>query len=122
MTYYIHPVWFYLMNLSDTIKYSLFAISIGGLIILLIAFAIYMEDSYLEDLTANARKIMKRIIIAVISIFILACLIPDKTTCTEMMIASQVTHENVKAAKEEVGEVVKDIIDYAKEFNENEEE
>lgn len=122
MTYYIHPIWFYLMNLSNTVKYSLFAISIGGLIVLFLACAIYMEDSYLEDLTANARKNIKRIIIAAISIFILACLIPNKTTCTEMMIASQITHENIKAAKEEVGEVVKNIIDYAKEFNESEEE
>jgi hypothetical protein len=46
-------------------------------------------------------------VITVIFIF-LACAIPSKETCEEMMIASVVTHENVDQAKDDV----KSIVDY----------
>lgn len=33
-------------------------------------------------------------------------LVPSKETCIEMMVASQVTHENVMATKEEIYEII----------------
>lgn len=56
-------------------------------------------------------KLFKKIIIAsFISLFI-GILTPSKETCIEMMIASQVTHENVAATKEEIYEIVDYITD-----------
>ena len=72
---------------------------------------------YLEKIEENEKKIFKVfkniIIVSIISLFI-CILIPSKTTCIEMMIASQVTHENVSATKEEIYEIVDYITDKVK--------
>lgn len=124
MTYYIHPIWFYLMDVATTLK--------GILIILciLVAFGVisfivtmFFGDYYTwEDLSGNAKKIFKKVVIGLIVALITVCFIPSQTACIEMMISSQVTHENVDAAKKEISEVIKDIVDYAKEFSEEGEE
>ena len=109
MTYYINPIWFYLMNVLTGMR-SLLCIS-GGVVLIFsaIAFIIWTVDVDITDLEDDKKKILKLfkkiIIVSFISLFI-GVLVPSKETCIEMMIASQVTHENVTTTKEEIYEMI----------------
>lgn len=119
MTYYINPIWFYLMNVSTGIKMFLWILGGVTLGVCVIAFISWVSDEYvdftdLEDDEKKTIKIFKKIIIAgIISLFI-GILVPSKEACIEMMIASQVTHENVTATKEEIYEIVDYVTDKVK--------
>ena len=115
MTYYINPIWFYLMNVGCTLHYILmfgFGIILILSILIFIAWVTGNVDYY--DMDDDEKKVLnsfkKFVVVCIISIFI-GILIPSKETCIEMMIASQVTHENVQTTKEEIYE----IIDYVTE-------
>lgn len=120
MTYYINPIWFYLMNIGDAFKQFLF---IGGTAILIIAGILcviwYVDDGYvnLSDMDDDEKitlKLFKKFIVASIITIVIGILVPSKETCIEMMIASQVTHENVTATKEEIYEIVDYVTDKVK--------
>ena len=116
MTYYINPIWFYLTSVFNGIKIFLCVLGGFSLVISAFAFIIWATDGCADitDLDNDEKKIVnlfKKIIIAsFISLFI-GILTPAKETCIEMMIASQVTHENVAATKEEIYEIVDYITD-----------
>jgi predicted histidine transporter YuiF (NhaC family) len=57
-------------------------------------------------------KVFKRSVILGILFIFLFILLPSKKTCIEMMIASQVTHENVETVKEEVYTIIDYIENY----------
>lgn len=117
MKYYINPIWFYLMNVSAGMKILLCVL--GG--ILLVIFAViwicYAVDVDLTDLNDSEKKTFKLFKIIIIASFIslfIGILFPSKETCIEMMIASQVTHENVTATKEEIYEIIDYVTDKVK--------
>lgn len=110
MTYYINPIWFYLMNVCENL--SVLSIIIGGIFgfgAIVMTIGIIVNKSEGDDEMCNllTKYIKPSVIIGVIFVF-LACVIPSKETCEEMMIASVVTHENVEQAKNDV----KSIVDY----------
>lgn len=119
MTYYINPIWFYLMNVSTGMK--IFLCILGGISLVFTIFAIMIwmieESVDITNLEENEKKIFKLfkniIIASIISLFI-GVFVPSKETCIEMMIASQVTHENVAATKEEIYEIVDYVTDKVK--------
>ena len=119
MTYYINPIWFYLMSISTGMKIFLCALVVIAFIIIVFAIPIWVIEGSVDitDLGENEKKILKLfkniIIASIISLFI-CILIPSKETCVEMIIASQVTHENVTATKEEIYEIVDYITDKVK--------
>lgn len=107
MTYYINPVWFYLMNVSDWMHllfliFGFFTIFFGGSALILY-FCVDDGKEYIH-------KWMIVIAAGVVTTFI-GAIIPSKETCIEMMIASQVTHENASGMREEIYQ----IIDYVTE-------
>ena len=116
MTYYINPMYFYLISVSTGLQVLFFVI--GGVTTVFTAIATFIwfmdEDVDITDMEDNEKKtigIFKKIIIAgIISLFI-GILIPSKETCIEMMIASQVTHENVSTTKEEIYKIIDYITD-----------
>ena len=116
MTYYINPIWFYLINISEGVK-TFFGVA-GGIVLILsiIALCLWGLDNAIDfaNLDDDEKKVVtaikKIIITSLISIFI-CILIPSKEACVEMMIASQVTHENVSATKEEVYEIIDYVTD-----------
>lgn len=118
MTYYINPIYFYLMNVSTGLK--IFLAFLGGFALTasIIILVIWLADGCgtldykkMDDDEKITFNLFKKIIIAsIISLFI-GILVPSKETCIEMMIASQVTHENVTATKEEIYEIVDYITD-----------
>ena len=116
MTYYINPIWFYLMNISTGIRILTFflgGVSLAFSVIVLISI-IVDECGDITDLTDDEKKILKifkKIIIASIILLFIGVLVPSKDTCIEMMIASQVTHVNVISTKKEIYEIVDYITD-----------
>lgn len=128
MTYYISPIWFYLMNVSTSLK--VFLCVLGGLVLFIssIRFLLWLVDEcgtldYKEmdnDEKATLKLFKKIIIASFISLFI-GIFVPSKETCIEMMIASQVTHENVTATKEEIYAIVDYITDKVTDKVESEE-
>lgn len=118
MTYYINPMWFYLMSISTGLKAFLCALGGISLVFSIIIFILWLADgcgtlnhNELDDDEKSTFKLFKKIIIAsIISLFI-GILVPSKETCVEMIIASQVTHENVAVTKQEIYEIVDYITD-----------
>jgi multisubunit Na+/H+ antiporter MnhB subunit len=62
--------------------------------------------------TKKVWKLFRRLIIVGVLFMLLSILLPSKKTCMEMMIASQVTHENVENVKEEVYTIIDYIENY----------
>ena len=106
-TYYIHPVWFYLTHLSQGFGTAFTILGILSAIVAVALFIGLMIDAAIDgEIKKNVKKATIIIgICAIVTIF-LSVALPDKQTCIEMMVASQVTHENVEAVKEEVYEIV----------------
>ena len=116
MTYYINPMWFYLMNVGDAFKNLLFMGGIATLLIAGILCAIWFADdcvnpSDMDDDEKKTFKLFKKFIVASIIAIVIGIFVPSKETCIEMMVASQVTHENVSATKEEIYAIVDYITD-----------
>lgn len=114
MTYYINPIWFYLISVSNEIKIFLFVLGGFSLLTSIIALTVWTIDVGMTDLDDSEKKIFKlfkKIIIASIISLSIGILTPSKETCVEMMIASQITQENAKATKEEIYEIVDYIAD-----------
>ena len=116
MTYYINPMWFYLMNVSEGIK--IFLCFLGGISLVFVTFAIHIwliekdvDIMNLEDDEKKKFKLFKNIIVASIILLFIGILTPSKETCVEMMVTSQVTHESVSATKEEIYEIIDYITD-----------
>ena len=102
MTYIINPWMFYLISLSDTLKWAL---GIFAIIAIIASLLMYEEDVELAK---------RAFIVGCVSI-IIWLFIPSKDTCYKMLIASQVTTENIENAKE----TVKDVVDYIIEATKN---
>ena len=117
MTYYINPIWFYLISISEGMK--IFLCVLGGISLIVstvigICWALDVDLTDLDDSEKKTFKLFKRIIIASIISLSIGILVPSKKVCIEMMIASQVTHENITATKEEIYEIVDYITDKVK--------
>lgn len=113
MTYYINPLWIYLMNVSGSLKMAFLIFGGIGLITAGVCLIGACIDSEFEKAEVNRKRFSRIIPVFAISIFILllGIAVPNKETCIEMTIASVVTKENVQTVKEEVYE----IIDYVTE-------
>jgi hypothetical protein len=126
MTYYINPIWFYLMNVCDSLDTlssivgGVFGFGTIALIILgLFAWACRDEEDKEDEEDWNSFKKHIKLSLIITAVFLsLSCIIPSKETCEEMMIASVVTHENVDQAKKDV----KSIVDYVFDRIENDSE
>ena len=110
MTYYINPIWFYLMNVCENI--SALSMLIGGVfgfgaIVMTIGIIVNKSEGDDEMVNLLTKYVKPSSIVAIVFIF-LTCAIPSKETCEKMMIASVITHENVEQAKNDV----KSIVDY----------
>ena len=107
MTYFIHPAWFYLINLVSNLKgLGIILIIISAIILFLFLFS-YIEGSESEQEKIK-KKFKKRFLLPLTIGIIVMFFIPDKETCIEMTVASIVTKENVNYTVE----TVKDITDY----------
>lgn len=119
MTYYINPIWFYLMDICDWFK----GISVAILIISVIALifeTVGWADSFIDEF--KGIKSIKKIFISTVIIFIISLMlsiaIPTSKTITKMLVASVITVENVNEAKENTKELVDYIFEKVSEIKE----
>ena len=127
MTYYINPIWFYLMNLANGVK-SLLCIAgcLAMILAIIIAGFFFCDMDYdITNMDDNdkiwMKKFKKILIVGIITLFI-GILVPSKETCIEMAVASQVTHESVSATKEEIYEIIDYVTDKVNRTDKGEEE
>ncbi len=116
MTYYISPIWFYLIGVSTGLQILLLAIGIILMLTSITVTLIWLADNGVDivNMTDNEKKfigIAKKIVITGIISISIGLLIPSKETCIEMMVASQITHENVSTTKEEIYKIIDYITD-----------
>ncbi len=104
MEYYINPMWFYWLHVIESLR----GVCIGLLIIsvVVIVVIVVMGVEIYDDSDADTEKTGKRIIkfccvASIISTLILV-FVPSKETMIEMMIARQVTPQNVEAGLEAI--------------------
>lgn len=103
MTPIINPWLFYLVDVISNLKimFCIFPLVILAGILLWI---VCDEDANEEKLN----RLFKKWFIVVIVFLAFTLFLPSKKTCYQMMVASQVTEENVKKAED----VIKDSVDY----------
>ena len=123
MNYIINPWVFYLLNIMENIVSSIIiALFIFGIAYVSYAIIWYVELSFSyfddEDKYPSPLTIVKKWKIPLIICIVVLVLTPSKETCYKMLIASQVTTENIESAKETVKEVADYIVESAKEIKE----
>ena len=121
MNYIINPWVFYLLNiLENVVSGIVIALFIFGIVLVSYAIIWYVElsTSYDEDKYPSPLAIVKKWKIPLIICIVILVLTPSKETCYKMLIASQVTTENIESAKETVKEVADYIVESAKEIKE----
>lgn len=103
MTPIISPWLFYLVDVISNLKIAccIFPLAILGGIVLWI---VCDEDASEEKLN----RLFKKWFIVTIVFLAFTLFLPSKKTCYQMMVASQVTEENIKSAED----VIKDSVDY----------
>ena len=103
----INPWLFYLVNfLGDLKDICSFVVIVCGVAMAFLAFnGSIVEDE--EKLKAN-KKTNKRLLVVSLSLLIVITFIPTRETCYQMMIASQVTDDNIQSAED----VIKGSVDY----------
>ncbi len=123
MNYIINPWVFYLLNiLENVVSGIVIALFIFGIVLVPYAIIWYVElsTSYYDDegKYPSPLAIVKKWKIPLIICIVVLVLTPSKETCYKMLIASQVTTENIESAKETVKEVADYIVESAKEIKE----
>ena len=101
----INPIWFYLINACNTLRVMSIMLAVacaGSLISLFLSRELYGED------VKEALKLIKIFLILAVVFTILAVLFPDKETGYQMLVASQVTTDNVNSTIE----TIKNCVDY----------
>nr|WP_297936689.1 hypothetical protein [uncultured Lachnoclostridium sp.] len=110
MNYIINPIWFYVIEVLQNIRMicfvSLLIISIYSVGSYLLCFDEF-EENIVEKLEKNKCILKKNIVIFILLLSVLSIL-PKEETCYKMMVASQVTDENVSKAED----IIKDSVDY----------
>lgn len=110
MTPIINPWLFYFVDVIGNFKSACFVlvllIVIGFGAITIIEIGEAVDELELDE--AKVIKNLKKMAIVVVLLMTFTMLLPSKKTCYQMIIASQVTEENVKKAED----VIKDSVDY----------
>lgn len=103
----INPWLFYLVDVIGSFR----ALSILIVLLILISFviAIVEYDDVMDEVDeVKAIKTIKKKVIVIALLITFAIFLPSKETCYKMMIASQITDNNIQNAED----VIKDSVDY----------
>ena len=105
----INPWLFYLVDCLDGLK--MLCILAVPLLVFVIGYITFTIDDLglgKEKELKSARRTRKIVILFSILILIVIPFIPSKETCYKMMVASQITDNNIQKAED----VIKDSVDY----------
>ena len=104
----IIPWLFYLVDCLEGLQ-ILFILVVIALAFAILILTCRMDDlEYKEEELKSARRTRKIVIFFSILLLIVIPLIPSKETCYKMMVASQITDNNIQKAED----VIKDSVDY----------
>ena len=105
----INPWLFYLLDLIDGLK-TMCIIAVPVLVIVICYFTVTIDDLGRgeEKELKSARRTRKIVILFSILILIVIPFIPSKETCYKMMVASQITDNNIQKAED----TIKNSVDY----------
>ena len=118
MDYIINPMWFYWIEVADTIK----AISIGAMVVLLISAIILaatasINDEFKENSAAQMKRNVMVLCLIGLAVSALVCIIvPSRDTLISIQIAKLATHDNVNLTVDKIKEIVDYIISAVKEI------
>ena len=122
MHYIINPWVFYLLGLVDSIG----VVCVVFLFLFGIIFGVYaiiwLVEFYGDDEYLTPMWILKKWKVPLILTIALLVFMPSEDTIYKMMIASQVTTENVNTAKETIQDVADYIVDAVKEIKDKEDD
>lgn len=116
--YIINPMWFYWLNVIDTLKSALVSVGSTFAFISVALFIIFIANAWVEDELKTVVPFVKKfipVVIISVSLCTISIFIPSKTTMIEMELARHVTYTNAENAKEDIREIVDYIIEKAKE-------
>jgi hypothetical protein len=124
MTFIIHPLFFYLLQVVDAIKAISIVILVTLLALAIIFLLIFFCDLITDPDGDKGRKKMltqikthiKTLLIPTIICLLIATFCPDKSTIIQMTIATNATYENLEAIKGTAAELVNYIIDKTREI------
>lgn len=120
MHYIINPWVFYLLHVVNAIQgiCILFIIAFGLL------FSVYLIsfDDIPDERYPSPIAILKKFKVPIILSVTFLVFVPSKDTLYKMLIASQVTTENIDTAKETIQDVADYIVDAVKEIKEKEDD
>lgn len=121
MHYIINPWIFYLLYLTDSVKIvcSIFLIfSVIGIA----TYSLMYADFLYGDKYPSPGTLLRKFKIPLILSIVLIVFVPTSETVYKMMIASQVTTENIGTAKETIQDVADYIVDAVKEIKDKEDD
>lgn len=104
----VHPIWIYLIGVSDGIK-TMATFILAGVILITV---VYVTASIIENCDIDMKFLKTMVISCVLSTLVLT-FTPSESTCYKMLAASLLTTDNLTAAKDAGKEVVDYIIDIA---------
>jgi len=115
MTYYINPIWFYLIDVCGGLKVLCLVVGIFALIVSLVYLVYGMDElkdyEGYEEEWEKCSKLSKKLIIIFSFVVALGLFLPKESTCVKMMVSSVITKENVEVATEDVKELVDYVVD-----------
>ena len=121
MHYIINPWIFYLLEVIDTLDTCCrIILAVFTVVFFVYAFVWFLEFGCWDEGTISPMQILKKFKVLLIIVILANVLIPSKDTIYKMMIASQVTTENIDTAKETIQDVADYIIDAVKEIKDKE--
>lgn len=104
MDYIVHPMWFYLIDSCGDV--SVFFAVIGALVLVIgVVYALESADNNKKEVSQGIKVSLLGVLMVLI-----ASLIPSERTAYKMAVASMVTKQSAKIAKEEVKEIFEYIV------------
>lgn len=101
----INPWIFYFIDLSTHITVTSIFLAILSIILTIVCFVAYNE-THDQETKDTASMCVKNLGIAFIIFLVLATFIPSRETCYKMLIASNITKENITTTGEAINEVL----------------
>lgn len=101
----INPWIFYFIDLSTSISITSTFLAILSIILMVVCFVAYNE-TYDQETKDEINRYVKNLGIAFIIFLALAIFIPSRETCYKMLIASNITKENIITTGEAINEVL----------------
>lgn len=121
MHYIINPWIFYILYLADSVK----IVCVLFLILSVLGFVAYCfayDDFLEEDKYPSPVTLIRKFKIPLILSIVFIVFVPTSETVYKMLIASQVTTENIGTAKDTIQDVADYIVDAVKEIKEKEDD